>query len=208
MAFPTTIDSFPNPSASDFRIGHAALHTSVNTAIVALETLLGITGSTDVNSIIYKLTAAQTRLTALSNVDNTSDVNKPLSNAMQSALNNKVSSTIAVNGHQLTSSITVTQDDIGLGFVNNTSDITKWAAIATLTNKTFDNSTNTLVFGGNQSIGGFRLTNLGEPTASSDAATKSYVDNISFGINNKITVKLATITTLPAYTYNNGTAGV
>lgn len=169
---------------------------------------MGVTGSTDVNSIVYKLTAAQTRLTALSNVDNTSDANKPLSTAMQSALNNKVSTSTTVNNKQLVGNITINQDDVGLGQVNNTSDAFKNSAIATLLNKTFDNLLNSLVFSANQSIGGFKLTNMADPTVASDGATKGYVDAISFGITNKVTVKLATIAALPANTYANGVAGV
>lgn len=57
MAFPTDLDSFTDPSAGDYldEIDHAGLHTSVNTAVEALETKVGINGSADTNSIDYKL---------------------------------------------------------------------------------------------------------------------------------------------------------
>lgn len=38
-------------------------------------------------------------------------------------------------------------------------------------------------FSANQSLGGFRLTNLGAPTASTDAATKGYVDSAIAGLD-------------------------
>lgn len=47
--------------------------------------------------------------------------------------------TTTVNGHALSSNVTVTASDIGLGNVDNTSDATKNSATATLTNKTLTN---------------------------------------------------------------------
>lgn len=38
MSFPTSIDSFTDPSPTDPREGHAQLHADVNAAIVAIET--------------------------------------------------------------------------------------------------------------------------------------------------------------------------
>lgn len=48
---------------------------------------------------------------------------------------NRVPTTRTVNGHALSSDVTVTATDVGLGNVDNTSDATKNAASATLTNK-------------------------------------------------------------------------
>ena len=53
-----------------------------------------------------------------------------------------------------------------------------------------------------------RITSLATPTADSDAATKAYVDSVAQGLAIKTPVFAATYTALPAYTYNNGTAGV
>ena len=62
-----------------------------------------------------------------------------------------------------------------------------------------------------QSIGGTK-TFTGElvvpaPVNTGDAATKAYVDGVAQGLNVKNSVVAATTTGLPAYTYNNGTAG-
>ncbi len=46
------------------------------------------------------------------------------------------------------------------------------------------------------------------PTGGTDIVNKAYADSIASGINFHQSVRLATTTTLPAYTYNNGTSGV
>jgi hypothetical protein len=57
-------------------------------------------------------------------------------------------------------------------------------------------------------VWGKRVGNVATPTASSDAATKQYVDEIAQGLDPKASVAYATASALPAYTYNNGTDGV
>jgi hypothetical protein len=61
----------------------------------------------------------------LGNVDNTSDADKPVSTATQTALDEKVSKTTKINGHALDTDITILKGDIGLGNVDNTSDADK-----------------------------------------------------------------------------------
>lgn len=68
---------------------------------------------------------------ALDNVDNTSDINKPISTATQTALDNKVPITCEINGHALSTNITLTKGDVGLGNVDNTTDADKPVSTAT-----------------------------------------------------------------------------
>lgn len=49
----------------------------------------------------------------LGNVDNTSDLDKPISNATQTALNEKVPNSRKVNGKELSADVTLTSGDIG-----------------------------------------------------------------------------------------------
>lgn len=57
--FPTELDDLSNPQSTDSLQGHADLHTNVNDAIEALQTKVGVDGSTDANSLDYRLTALE-----------------------------------------------------------------------------------------------------------------------------------------------------
>jgi hypothetical protein len=58
---------------------------------------------------------------------------------------------------------------------------------------------------GNYNMGGFTLTNMGAPSAATDAATKGYVDAISQGIDFKASVRVATATSgTLASSFENG----
>jgi hypothetical protein len=76
------------------------------------------------------LTPAQA---GLGNVNNTSDADKPISDATQTALDGKVPTTRTVNGHALSSNVTIVKGDISLGNVDNTSDANKPVSSATQT---------------------------------------------------------------------------
>ena len=66
-----------------------------------------------------------------------------------------------------------------------------------------------LTVAGSQTIdmGGNRVTNIGTPTQSTDAADKAYVDSVKQALDIKDSVRVATTADLSA-TYNNGTSGV
>jgi len=57
-------------------------------------------------------------------------------------------------------------------------------------------------------VWGKRVGNVGAPTASTDAATKQYVDEIAQGLDPKGSCFLATDDPLPSFSYNNGASGV
>ena len=80
----------------------------------------------------------------LSNVDNTSDLNKPVSTATQTALNSKADSS-ALSAHVVDTGNphAVTKAQIGLSNVDNTSDLNK--PISTATQVALDAKQNALI---------------------------------------------------------------
>jgi len=58
--FPNSLDSLTNPASSDELIGHSQQHANENDAIEALQTKVGIDGSTDSDSIDYRLAQLET----------------------------------------------------------------------------------------------------------------------------------------------------
>jgi hypothetical protein len=69
-SFPTDIDNLSNPSANDELTGHAAQHANANDAIEAIQSKLGVDGSTDENSIDYKVTSLEALVTNVTNNSN------------------------------------------------------------------------------------------------------------------------------------------
>jgi len=69
---------------------------------------------------------------------------------------------------------------------------TSVAALGTIANDDFVKKDGSTAFTGDQSMGGFKLTNLATPTQDSDAATKQYVDLAVQGLDAKLSVLAAT----------------
>jgi hypothetical protein len=63
--YPNSLDNLTNPESTSSLEGHASLHATVNDAIEAIELKLGVDGSSDVNSIDYKIAELETSLNAL-----------------------------------------------------------------------------------------------------------------------------------------------
>lgn len=68
--FPAGKDNLANPSATDDLNGHAAQHANANDAIEAIQSKLGVDGSTDENSIDYKVTNLEALVTNVTNNSN------------------------------------------------------------------------------------------------------------------------------------------
>lgn len=112
---------------------------NINLASIADQTFMG--NVSGVAAAPISLTVAQMKTAlGINNVDNTSDANKPISTATQTALNGKeatiASGTTAQYWRGDKTWQTLNAAAVGLGSVDNTSDATKNAATVTLTNKT------------------------------------------------------------------------
>lgn len=81
---------------------------------------------------------------------------------ISSALNSKVNNTTTVNGHALSSNVTVTKSDIGLGNVDNTSDANK--PISNATQAALNGKQNTLSAGTNIDITNNTISTKNVPT--------------------------------------------
>lgn len=71
-------------------------------------------------------------------------------------------------------------DGAGTLTIDIDSTVTTNSGTQTLTNKTLGSSTS---LGANLDAGTYRITNLGAPSSSTDAATKAYVDSVSEGLH-------------------------
>lgn len=124
----------------------------------------------------------------LGNVNNTSDADKPISTATQTALNGKVSTTVKVNGHALNADVTVSKSDVGLGNVDNTSDANKPVSTAqqTALDKKVDKTTtvNGHALSGNVTVtkadvGLGNVDNTSDLNKPISTATQTALDNIT-----------------------------
>lgn len=72
-SYPNNIDQLVNPSGSDTLASpsHSEQHTNANDAIEALETKVGVNGSTDPASLTYKVSTIETVLNDLENSTDT-----------------------------------------------------------------------------------------------------------------------------------------
>ncbi len=114
----------------------------------------------------------------LSNVDNTSDVSKPISSLTQTALNAKEVTVTAGTTTQYyrgdKSWQTLDKTSVGLGSVDNTSDVNKPVSTATQTALSAKSPSASPTFTGTVTVP--------VPTNTTDATTKSYVDTAVAGV--------------------------
>ena len=99
----------------------------------------------------------------LANVDNTSDVNKPISNATQTALNSKANT-----------SHTHTKSEVGLANVDNTSDLTK--PISTATQTALNSKANTVHTHTKSEVGLSNVDNTSDANKPISNATQGALD--------------------------------
>jgi hypothetical protein len=125
----------------------------------------------------------------LGNVDNTSDANKPVSTAAQTALDLKA----PLESPTFTGTVTLPTGTVTAGMILDgtivNADINASAAIAQskIADLTTDLAAKLALAGGTMTgaiaMGTNKITGLGTPTDSTDAATKAYVDAVTEGLH-------------------------
>jgi len=127
-----------------------------------------------------------------------------------SALKNLTVDSLTANTSVLTDTITEKTTDAGVtietvlikdGLVDGM-DVSTLAVDSTVIKKD-----GTVAFTAAQSMGGFKLTSVADPTVAQDAATKAYVDSVAQGLTVHAPVRLASVDVLPACTPSGSQVG-
>jgi hypothetical protein len=121
----------------------------------------------------------------------------------------KVDKTTTVNGFALSGNVTLAKGDVGLGNVDNTSDATKNAATATLTNKTLTSpiiNTPTGIVKGDVGLGNVDNTSDATKNAATATLTNKTITGASIQTPTRLDVKQDTKANLTTYalTATNG----
>ncbi len=148
---------------------HLADTTDAHAASAITNTATGNLAATTVQAALNELQSdIDTRAlqSSISNINNTSDANKPVSTAQQTALNLKAD----LAGPTFTGTVSgITKSMVGLSNVDNTSDATKNSSAVALTNHVIDADLNTVSNIKNSDIksaAGIVLTKLAATTVS------------------------------------------
>jgi hypothetical protein len=155
---------------------------------------------TVVTADVSDLTATAAELNTLDGITaSTEELNYV--DGVTSAIQTQIDAKASLAGATFTGTVDgITKSMVGLGNVDNTTDLNKPVSNATQT--ALDGKLN---LSGGTLTGGLTLS--GAPTTDLQAATKAYVDNLATGISVKEPVVAATSGNL-AGTYDNGTAGL
>jgi hypothetical protein len=178
--------------------GTVTNNAQANITSVGILTSLSVSGNTTTGNLLTGgLISATSTITSAANITG----GNILTAGLISATSTITSAANITGGNVLTGGLISATGNVTGGNVN-TNNIFGTALTITSTGAL------NLAPTGNITANSKNITGLADPVADQDAATKAYVDSIAQGLDPKASVSLATATALPAYTYDNGTAGV
>ena len=179
----TTTDSLQTQINTKASTASLTAHEADTTNIHGIADTAALATKTYADSAVSTAVSALTKSSVgLANVDNTSDVNKPISSATSTALALKA----PLASPTFTGTVSgITKSMVGLSNVDNTADSAK--PVSTATQTALDAK---LALAGGTMTGALTLS--GAPTVDLHAATKAYVDNVVSGINFHQPVRVAT----------------
>jgi hypothetical protein len=192
---------------------------------------LGVATATSINKVAITAPATGSTLTIADGKTLTASNTLTFTGTDGSSANFGAGGTVAYKGTSLAQFASTTSaelagvisDETGSGalvFATSPTLVTPTLGAATVTSLTGssgnlsitaaagNNNVNLVPTGtGTVDVANKRITSVAEPTQSSDAATKNYVDAVKTGLDVKDSVRVATIGALTV-TYSNGTSGV
>jgi len=193
--------------------------------------VLGVATATSINKVTLTTPATGSTLTIADGKTLTTSNTLTFTGTDTSSVNFSSGGTVAYVANKLSVFAATTSaelagvisDETGSGslvFANSPTLVTPTlgAALATSITATSGNMTVNAAAGNNSvnlvptgtgtvDVANKRITSVAEPTQSTDAATKNYVDAVKTGLDPKDSVRIATTAALTA-TYSNGTSGV
>ena len=203
--------------------GSAAVTIAIDSTVVTLTGTQTLTNKTISGASNTLTNIANASLTNSAITINGSSVSLGASVTVTATASNALTIGTGLTGTSYNGSAAVT---IGID-----STVATLTGTQTLTNKTIDSATintptiatpavtggtinNTVIGGSTPAAGSFTSvamttgTITTAPTGGTDIVNKDYADSIAAGLNYHQPVNYASTTTLPAYTYNNGSSGV
>jgi hypothetical protein len=205
-----------NLATANFFAGTLTTAAQPNVTSVGTLTSLTVTGTATAGNLS---TGGTLSVTGNANVGNLGTAGLVVATGNVSGGNLTTGGVVAATGNVSGGNLTTG------GIVNATGNIVSGAnvvtdlivgktASVTITAVGSDQNVNLVPTGnGSVNVGNFIISNVATPVASTDAATKQYVDDVAQGLHTHDSCNAATSTTLATssggtVTYNNGTAGV
>ena len=198
-----------NIATANFFTGTLTTNAQPNITSVGTLTSLAVTGNVTTGNVsgttgaFTDVSGNGSALSALTGANVTGQVGNALvAGTVYTAAQPNITSVGTLSSLAVTGNITSNANVVTDLIVGRTTSISIEAAGAN--SNVFLKPTGT----GTVDVWGKIISNVATPVSSTDAATKQYVDEVAQGLSPKGSVVAASYAALPAYTYNNGTAGV